>query len=71
MSPQSSDRETGRNEFERAGEQPALNFFADFWQFQRANKRWWLAPIVVTLLVLAVLALLTMTPAAPFIYTLF
>ena len=43
----------------------------EFWDFLRENKKWWLAPIVVSVLLLGVLVLLGGTAAAPFIYTLF
>jgi hypothetical protein len=35
------------------------------------NKKWWLTPIVLMLLILGVLILVGGTGAAPFIYTLF
>lgn len=40
-------------------------------QFLSTNKRWWMAPIVLTLLLFGVLIFLSSTAAAPFIYTLF
>ncbi len=44
----------------------------EFWQFLRVRKKWWLAPIVVTLVLLGVLIVLTEGSAvAPFIYALF
>ena len=43
----------------------------EFWDFLKENKKWWLAPIVVSILLLGVLVLLGGTAAAPFIYTLF
>ncbi|HTM56333.1 MAG TPA: DUF5989 family protein [Pirellulales bacterium] len=39
--------------------------------FLRHNKKWWLAPIVIMLLVVGGLVILAGTSAAPFIYTLF
>jgi hypothetical protein len=44
---------------------------AEFWQFLRENRKWWLAPIVISVLLLGVLVLLGGTAVAPFIYTLF
>lgn len=44
---------------------------AEFWDFLRENKKWWLAPIVISILGLGLLVLLGGTAAAPFIYTLF
>jgi len=39
--------------------------------FLAENKKWWLTPIVVSVLLLGALALLGGSAAAPFIYTLF
>ena len=39
--------------------------------FLRANKKWWLAPIIISILLLGLLVVLGGTAAAPFIYTLF
>lgn len=44
---------------------------SEFWQLLRDHKKWWLAPIVIALLVLSLFALLSTSAAAPFIYTLF
>lgn len=59
------------SEFEKAGEQLGGSFFSDLWYFLRHNKKWWLLPILIVLLALALLALLSGTAAAPFIYTVF
>ena len=50
-------------------DQPGL--LREFWDFLRCNKKWWLLPILITLLVLGTFVLLTGTAFAPFIYTLF
>lgn len=39
--------------------------------FLLANKKWWLAPIIICILLLGALVMLGGTAAAPFIYTLF
>jgi len=39
--------------------------------FLIANKKWWLAPIIISILLLGLLVVLSGTAAAPFIYTLF
>jgi drug/metabolite transporter superfamily protein YnfA len=54
-----------------ARKKPRGGLLAEFWQFLKHNKKWWLLPIVLTLLVLALLLWLSSTAAAPFIYTLF
>ena len=43
----------------------------ELWAFMRVRKKWWLLPIVATLLLIGVLVILGNTAAAPFIYTLF
>lgn len=46
-------------------------FLLELWDFVRVNKKWWLTPIILVLLVLGTLIVLGGTAAAPFIYTLF
>ena len=49
-----------------------LSIFGELWAFMRVRKKWWLGPIVVTMLLLSVLIVLTEGSAvAPFIYALF
>ena len=49
-----------------------LWILGEFWQFLKVRKKWWLAPIIVILLMLSLLIVLTQGSAlAPFIYTLF
>ncbi len=43
----------------------------EFTDFLKENKKWWLAPIIVSILGLGLLVLLGGSAAAPFIYTLF
>ncbi len=44
---------------------------ADVAEFLMQSKKWWLAPIVLALVVMGVLIVLGGTAAAPFIYSLF
>ena len=46
-------------------------FFRELVMFIRYNKKWYLIPIVVSILMLGILIALGSTGAAPFIYTLF
>lgn len=49
-----------------------LELLKDLWNFMRARKKFWLAPILIILLLLGSLLVLTQGSAvAPFIYTLF
>ena len=44
----------------------------DLWGFMKERKKFWLAPIIVVMLLLGVLIVVTQGSAiAPFIYTLF
>ena len=43
----------------------------EFTDFLKENKKWWLLPIIVSVLGLGVLVMLGGSAAAPFIYTLF
>lgn len=47
------------------------NVISELWAFMADNKKWWLTPIVLMLLLLGALIVLGGTGAAPFIYTLF
>ena len=49
-----------------------LSIIAEFWDFLKVRKKWWLLPIVFFLLLLGTLIVMTQGSAlAPFIYTLF
>jgi hypothetical protein len=60
------------SEFEKAAASAqAESLASEFWAFLAQNKKWWLLPILIVMLILGALVLLSMTAAAPFIYTLF
>jgi len=49
-----------------------IDVLKDLWDFLRERKKFWLAPIVIVLLLLGALIVLSQGSAvAPFIYTLF
>lgn len=49
-----------------------IDLMKDLWGFMRERKKFWLAPIIIVLLLLGGLIVLTQGSAvAPFIYTLF
>ena len=49
-----------------------LELLSDLWQFMRVRKKFWLAPIILVMLLLGGLIVLAQGSAvAPFIYTLF
>ena len=56
--------------FRRLGSRFSL--FGEFWAFLWARKVWWMAPMLIMLLLLSLLVVFTQSSAlAPFIYTLF
>lgn len=57
--------------FAAEAEKPQAGIVAEFVEFLRDNKKWWLSPIIVVLLLAGLLVLLSGTAAAPFIYTIF
>jgi drug/metabolite transporter superfamily protein YnfA len=60
------------NEFETAAATEAQGgFVRELWGFLRQNKKWWLLPILIMLLLFGVLIFLSGSGLAPFIYTLF
>ena len=66
--------EPGKNQaqdFAQHAEGESSGIVSEFWDFIRHNKKWWLTPIIVMLLLVGVLVVLGSTGAAPFIYTLF
>jgi len=49
-----------------------FSIISEFWAYMKVRKKWWLAPILVFMLLLGLLIVLTEGSAiAPFIYTLF
>ena len=60
------------SEFEKAAaEDRRSSFLGELWGFLKQNKKWWLLPILIVLLVFGLLVVLSGTGLAPFIYTLF
>ena len=60
-----------KNAFEQAQQEKQAGILKEFFLFLRYNKKYWMIPILITLLALAALLLLGGTAVAPFIYTLF
>jgi hypothetical protein len=49
-----------------------MSMLVELWEFIRYNKKWWLTPIIVFMLLLSALIVFTEGAAlSPFIYTLF
>ena len=65
-----AEDKTAADEFAKQAGAGQLGFFAEFLDFLIHNKKWWLTPIIVVLLLVGVLVFFTSTAVAPFIYTL-
>lgn len=70
VSRQTRQRQQAR-EFELQASQSQRGIVGEFVDFSLHNKKWWLTPIVLVLLLVGLLLVLGGTGAAPFIYTLF
>ena len=63
--------EKKQSAFESAGEEKEAGLMGEFLALMKENKKYWLLPLVLILLLFGVLLMLGSTAAAPFIYTLF
>jgi len=59
------------SDFEKQASSESSGTLAEIAYFLRHNKKWWLLPLVLMLLMVSALVLLSGTAMAPFIYTLF
>ena len=70
MSEQDQDQDPKDDFASRAGGARS-GLAGEFFDFLKDNKKWWIAPIIVSILGLGALVMLGGSAAAPFIYTLF
>ena len=71
MSNEDTNQAPEKNEFAEASHEQNAGIVSEFVQFLKTNKKYWMIPLLVTLLALGALIILGGTSAAPFIYTLF
>ena len=69
--PTDTDRARDVEQFEEQASQRQGSLARELLDFIVHNKKWWLTPILLVLLILGVLVMLGGTGVAPFIYTLF
>ena len=69
--PESSATVSTENEFASQANEAPPGLVAEFVDFLLHNKKWWLTPIILVMLLLGIFAFATGGPAAPFIYSLF
>ncbi len=65
------DHRNGDDFAAQATSEDHSSLVGEFLDFLRETKKWWLGPIIVSILLLGLLVFLGGTAAAPFIYTLF
>ena len=59
-------------DFLALSEERGPGIIREFWDFLRTNRKWWLAPIIISLLLFAILVVLSAQSAiGPWIYTFF
>jgi hypothetical protein len=61
----------GESDFQRLAESSQPGLWAELFDFLKANKKWWLLPILLMIGVFGILMALSATGVAPFIYTMF
>lgn len=59
------------SQFASAGAPKQVNLLRELFAMMKKNKKFWLAPIIIVLLLFGVLIALGSSAAAPFIYSLF
>jgi hypothetical protein len=72
MSSDPSHEKKEQDSFADAGRKAGrTSFLGEFVGFLRENRKWWLGPIILLLLLFGLLTILAATGAAPWVYTLF
>lgn len=69
--PKTPTEPTSSSDFERESEQQDIGLLREFVMFLRENKKWWMIPLIGSLLLVGLLSIMASSGAAPFIYTLF
>jgi hypothetical protein len=66
-----NDASNAASDFQRIASGKQVGIVREFWDFLKHNKKWWLTPIILSLLLIALLAITGSSGVGPFIYTLF
>jgi len=66
-----NEKPTRSTEFEREHRKGRSGLARELWEFLKHNKKWWLLPILVVVLLVGAALILGGTGLAPFIYTMF
>ena len=71
MNQQTLNDSNDAGEFQAAAGSRRTGLIREFWDFLKHNKKWWLAPILLVILLVGLAVVLSSTGAGPFIYALF
>jgi len=66
-----NDASNAASDFQRIASGKQVGIVREFWDFLKHNKKWWLTPIILSLLLIALMAITGSSGVGPFIYTLF
>ena len=66
-----SEKDPKRETLDQLSSHGSGNLLVEYWNFLRDNRKWYLIPIVIALLLLGMLVFVAGSSAAPFIYTMF
>ncbi len=69
--PERKTRSDEAESFVRQSEERAHGVMRETFDFLANNKKWWLLPIIVALVLVGIVILVGSSPASPFIYPLF
>jgi hypothetical protein len=61
----------GAKTFRQEAEGRQAGLVREFWDFLKHNKKWWLAPIVIVILIIGLLVVLSGSGVGAFMYTIF
>ena len=64
-------RRIQKKKFQQQAQRQRSGLFKEFFEFLIHNKKWWLLPIFLILLLISLFIMLSGTAIAPFIYPLF
>ena len=65
------DNDFEQQDFEQQAQQSQVGIVGEFLEFLKTNKKWWLTPIVIVIVLLTLFGILGQSVIAPFIYPLF
>ena len=69
--PPETTKTAAEQELANEANQDATGIVAEFWQFVTESGKWWLIPVLVSLLAVAAFVVLGSSGLSPFLYSLF